>query len=327
MSRAIGMGLALTLILALSFLLSGMEAGLPLLSRLRIRHLRRQGRASAGVLHAFLERPEEFLWTILVGNTLTNLALLGGALIWLEARFPQHRAVAFVCLAALAFLLYAVADLLPKMLFRRFPTRLCLALARPFQLIHLVLRPVVAPVAWLANTLLWATGGQRFTGRLFGSREEFRSLLQDSAQALSGDERAMVNRVLDVQSQTVGSLMIPLAKATTIAAEVPLSEFFRICRETGRQRLPVLRRGAEAVAGVISLRSTLYRADIDRQRTVAEYMREPLYLEASLRLEEALKRFQRSGHRLGIVLDRDRREVGLIGLGDVLRYFFGELAI
>src|SRR2546422_6902294 len=48
--------------LALSFVLSGMEAGVFALSRLRIRQQMRAGRRSARVLHDYLENPENFLW-------------------------------------------------------------------------------------------------------------------------------------------------------------------------------------------------------------------------------------------------------------------------
>ena len=58
--------------LVLSFVLSGMEAGVFALSRLRIRQQMRAGKSSARVLHGFLENPENFLWTIFVGNTVAN---------------------------------------------------------------------------------------------------------------------------------------------------------------------------------------------------------------------------------------------------------------
>jgi putative hemolysin len=60
------------LCLLLSFLLSGMEAGVFALNRLRVRRLARAGKPSAKLLQRFLEKPEKFLWTILVGNTLAN---------------------------------------------------------------------------------------------------------------------------------------------------------------------------------------------------------------------------------------------------------------
>ena len=71
--------------LAVSFVLSGMEAGVFALSRLRIRQQMRAGKASAKVLHDYLENPENFLWTILVGNTVANFLILG----WLVAILHQ----------------------------------------------------------------------------------------------------------------------------------------------------------------------------------------------------------------------------------------------
>src|SRR5690349_5191650 len=63
--------------LALSFFLSGMEAGVFALSRIRIRQQMRAGRGSARALHEYLENPENFLWTILVGNTVANFFIFG----------------------------------------------------------------------------------------------------------------------------------------------------------------------------------------------------------------------------------------------------------
>src|SRR6266446_9191788 len=128
--------------LALSFVLSGMEAGVFALSRLRIRQHMRAGRRSAKVLHDFLENPENFLWTILVGNTVANFLILGWLILVLEQALRQHRLLFVLLFTVIVFLFYAFFDLLPKMLFRTYPTRLCMLLARPFRLIHLLLRPL-----------------------------------------------------------------------------------------------------------------------------------------------------------------------------------------
>ena len=52
--------LGLVACLGLSFWLSGMEAGVLALSRLRIRQQMRAGRPSAKVLHQFLENPDNY---------------------------------------------------------------------------------------------------------------------------------------------------------------------------------------------------------------------------------------------------------------------------
>jgi CBS domain containing-hemolysin-like protein len=312
---------------AVSFLLSGMEAGLPALNRVRIRHLARRGQSSARLLHGFLTAPEHFLWTILVGNTLANVTLLGLAFHRLHTWLGDRRLVLTAATAGTVFLLYMLAELLPKMLFRQFPTRLCLALARPFAVVHGVLRPAVRLIAGLAWTFLKVTGGKHVPGRLFQNREELRQLLQESAQSLSGEEQGMVNRVLDMQRITVGSLMVPLARVVCVPADAPLREVCRLCRETDHDRLPVRQPDGRGIAGVVSLPTILYREDCDLTQPAARLLEPALYLPEHHSLEAALRQFQRSGQRLAVVLDPQRREIGILTLTDILRFIFGEVAL
>ena len=118
--------------LAVSFLLSGMEAGVFALSRLRVRQQMRAGRRSAKILHDFLENPENFLWTILVGNTVANFLILGWLIQILFQRLQHHRFWFVLVFAMAVFLFYTFFDLLPKMLFRTYPNRLCMMLAIRF---------------------------------------------------------------------------------------------------------------------------------------------------------------------------------------------------
>ena len=119
----VGLGLCLLI----SFLLSGMEAGVFALNRLRVRRLARAGRRSARYLNHFLENPEKFLWTILVGNTLVNFLILGFALAKIHEWFRGERTIIIPLFAVTVFLFYTLFDLLPKMLFLAFPNALSLA--------------------------------------------------------------------------------------------------------------------------------------------------------------------------------------------------------
>ena len=340
-----------------SFFFSGMEAGVFALSRLRIRQQMRAGRPSAKVLHGFLENPENFLWTIVVGNTLANFVILGWLFAVLNAHLEHRVWLAFVFIA-LVFLFYAFFDLLPKMLFRMYPNRLCLGLARPFRLMHIALRPLVAVVEWCSRLLLRWTGGKTFMGHLFGNREELRLAMQESAQVFSSEERAMINRVLDLQSQTVGQITVPLdlspsppsksppspgelavrdveggegqiPMAVTVNAETRVSEVLEQARTHQRTRLPVweTRDGRRRIVGLVTLNTMLFQPNLDSTRPVAEHVKPALFLDGDLRLEVALRRMQRGGQRLAVVLGRDGREAGIISLEDILKTVFGEVKL
>src|SRR5580765_3188834 len=100
--------------LALSFVLSGMEAGVFALSRLRIRQQMRAGRRSAQVLHQYLEHPENFLWTILVGNTVANFLILGWLVVVFYRVLSRHWVWFVVVYVVTVFFFYTFFDFLPK---------------------------------------------------------------------------------------------------------------------------------------------------------------------------------------------------------------------
>jgi putative hemolysin len=314
--------------LAVSFFLSGMESGVFALSRVRIRRLMRAGHSNARRLHRYLEQPEEFLWTILAGNTLANIAIASLVVIGFQQWMRDHPWFFGAGFLVGTILFYAFCELLPKMLFRTYPNRLCLWLSGPFAVVHFVLRPVVALLRWLASGLLRWTGGQTFAGRLFGTREELRVLMQESSQELSSEERGMINRVLDLQNLTVSHVLVPMARATTVTTETPVAEAMLLCRERGLSRLPVWRADPQQrVAGLFNLKSLLYRADLDLAKKVGDYVQPATFVDADMRLEEAMRHLQRAGQRLAIVLARDGREAGIVSLQDLLKAIFGEVKL
>jgi putative hemolysin len=322
-----GIWLLFAVSLALSFLFSGMEAGVFTLSRLRIRQQMRAGRKSARALHDYLENPENFLWTILIGNTLTNFFILGWIVAVLFQLFQGHKIWFVPSFLLVTFLFYTFFDLLPKMLFRTFPNRLCMAMARPFRLVYLLLRPLVWLVERFSAALLKWTGGKVFTGHLFGNREELRSVMQESGQSLTSEERAMINRVLDLPSMTVRQIAKPLIQAITVSVESPVSEALELRRRHHFSRLPVweTREGNRRIVGYVSMDALLFHPNLNLQAPVAEHVRPALYLDEDLRLEIALRRMQRSGQRMAIVLGRNRREIGFVTLQDILKVVFGEV--
>ena len=321
----IGLGLCLLL----SFLLSGMEAGVFALNRLRVRRLARAGKPSAKLLNGFLENPEKFLWTILVGNTLANFVILGFSLVKIHEWFWGSRILIVAVFAVVVFLFYAFFDLLPKMLFRAHPNSWCLSAANVFRIVYLVLSPLVLIVADVSETILKWTGGKAFTGRLFGNREEMRAVMQESAQALTSDERVMINRVLDLQNFSVGQIAIPVAKIVAVEKDTPVADALKLVREKNVSRLPVweMRDGRRRIAGLLPVNTLLFSTTLDLQHPASAHMTPALFMEENVRLEIALRRMQRAGQRLAIVLARDGGEAGIVTLEDILKLMFGEVKL
>ena len=315
--------------MATSFLMSGMEAGVFALSRLRIRQQARAGNPRAAALYGYLERPEDFLWTILVGNTLANVLAVSLGFIGFNYWLAPWPALFWAAFVAGGVLFYTSCELLPKMLFRAYPNRLCLTLALPFGAMHFALKPLVGLMALFSRVLLRWSGGKRFTGHLFGNRDELRQVMQESAQGLTSEERVMINRVLDLQNITVRQVMVSMARAVTVPAQMPVKELLSLARERGFTRLPVWKNegGRQRIAGLVSLKSVLYQGVIDPAKTAGDYLKPAIFLDDEMRLEVALRQMQRTGQRLAIVLGADRVELGVVSLQDILKVIFGEVQL
>src|SRR5687768_18168220 len=103
--------IVLPICLATSFLCSGMEAGIFTLGRWRIAQQMRAGQVRAARLYAYLQNTENFLWTILVGNTLAlffAMWIIGVALI---RALPDQPALFWLFYFAAAFVFYGFCDL------------------------------------------------------------------------------------------------------------------------------------------------------------------------------------------------------------------------
>ena len=316
-------------LLSLSFILSGMESGVFALNRLRIQQQRRAGRKSADVLHGFLADSENFLWTILVGNTLANALALSVMIVTLFHWLKQSPAIFAAAALAVILVFYCLFELLPKTLFRLYPNRLCMAMARPFRLIHLVLKPFVWVVELFADALLAITGDKEYTGHMFRSRTELRQVMNESAASLTQAERGMINKVMDMQNKTVRQASTPIGLARCLSLQTGMKDALEFAREHRLTRFPVWNQRSEPrrIVGMVSLKRLLYEGNIDESRTVAHYVRSGIYLDEDLPLDQALRRMKNRGQRLAVVLDRNRREIGVVSLQDILRAVFGEVSL
>ncbi len=85
---------------------------------------------------------------------------------------------------------------------------MCLSAANSFRIVNFALSPLVLIVADVSKTILKWTAARRSPAGCSGNREEMRAMMQESAQAFTSDERAMINRVLDLQNFSVGQIAI-----------------------------------------------------------------------------------------------------------------------
>ena len=163
----------------------------------------------------FCKTPRIFLWTILVGNTVVNFVIFSLGFLQLQ-RDLGHRPV----LEGAGFLAgsFSILHRLRIGAQNRFPTLSQPAVPGDGVSVSVDSRDSCRRwwriVAWFSRGFLRWTGGRAYTGRLFGSRDELRFVMQEAAPDLTREEKAMINRVLDLPNRRVRHVMVPMANVT-----------------------------------------------------------------------------------------------------------------
>ena len=229
--------LLVVLCLLVSFVFSGIEAGILSVNRVRLKHRVKLRDRAALILELLLEKPERLLITVMVVTNLMNIFAITLTAHELIAHFGS-RGYWITLIAFLPVYLLGV-ELLPKSLFRKFPYRALAMLAVPLRFADLLLTPLHFVSESLTRLF---RGGEGNSKKLFVAREDFKYLtIQiERAGSLTSVERQMILGVVDFRNVTARDVMIPLPDVKSIPGNADLSDLIVRAKQTGIDRWPVL---------------------------------------------------------------------------------------
>jgi CBS domain containing-hemolysin-like protein len=306
---------------------SGTEMGLYSLNRLRLRlRVGRTGDAAARALLELANRREQSVLAILLTQNVMNylLAVATVSLI-LEATHMSSEAAEVYGAIILSPITFVFGDVVPKNWFQSQANRLMYPSVRLVQACVAVFR--YTGVLWVLSSitrLLARLTGQEAETAWRGARSEILGLLQETAATgtLSEEQTRMMERVMNLSTVRVGSIMIPRNHVVGLPANLDRAAFGEIVRRYNYSRLPVFSPDRRSVVGVVNVYDVL--AD-DTGGPLNAWVRPPLEIQASLSAMQALLQMRQGQVAMGMVVDPRRGFVGILTLKDLVEEIFGEL--
>ena len=299
--------LAVAVCALVSFVFSGVEAGILSVNRVRLKHRLKQRDRAAMKLNRMLARPDRLLVTVLVVTNLANIFALTFATQALARAFGPR---GYVLAGVVALPIYLLGvELLPKALFRRFPYRSLALLAGPLELANLFL----TPLHLLGEALFRLFFGRRPAERtkLFVAREDFKYLTIQSEHegTLTRDERQMIHNVVDFRAIAARDVMVPMEKVHAIPARAPLAELLARSTAAHIDRWPVLADTGEIIGLVNVLDIAL---DGRRDGIVESYQRRIVKVAPNEPAHSVLRKLRAARTTLAAVLEAGARPVGIV---------------
>ncbi len=299
--------------LMISFIFSGIEAGILSLNRVRLRHRLKIKDPAAIKLQRLLAQPERLFVTVLLVTNFMNICALILAAQEFVRRFGN---IGYVMAAAVALPIYLLGlELLPKSLFRRFPYRALAALSEPLRLIDLLLSPLFAVVWWLVKPLVAQKSEQ--PKKLFVAREDFKYFTIESERqgTLTKVERQMIHNVVDFRKIRAKEVMVPMEKVRAVSSDATTAQVLQIFRETKVDRLPVVSASGE-ITGLVNVFEVL--VEPLQSEKVSAYQRRIVTAGENEEAYHVIRKLRAARSTLAAVVDASAKPLGIVSSEDLL---------
>lgn len=316
----------LLLLIILSAFFSSSETGMMALNRYRLRHLSKTGHRGALRADRLLARTDQLIGVILIGNNFVNI--LASAIATLIAVRIWGDAGVVIATIGLTIIILIFSEVTPKTLAALYPEKIAFPASHALEPLLKLLYPVVWTLNLITNNLLRLMGvrleGDQGSDHL--SREELRTLVNESGSMLPGRHQDMLLSILDLEKVTVNDIMVPRNEIVGIDLDDPMDEILRLVRGSQHTRLPVYRSDINNTVGILHLRniSRLLHTDEINKATLMQLCREPYFIPESTPLHTQLFNFQKERRRIGIVVDEYGDVLGIATLEDILEEIVGE---
>jgi CBS domain containing-hemolysin-like protein len=297
--------------LGVSFFVSGTEAGILSLHRLRLRRLARRKDRAAIQLQQLLEQPARLLVTALVITSLLNIVALVLLVNILVSWFGWAGYFLTLVLALPLFLL--VAELLPQAIFRRVAYKELASLAVPLDIVAKILAPAIYVGSLIAKSLL----GLKRPREIFVAREDLKYVTSEIERMgmLSSIERQMIHNVVDFRSVRVRDVMVTISNVVTVRPETTIEQLIEVSRRSQFDRYPVVDSRGKIV-GMVSVFDLV--VDQPSISAVRDYIRRILTVRSDDQASIVLRRLRAAPSSLAAVVDEQGNTIGIVSVEDLL---------
>ena len=315
------------------------EIALVTVRRSRIRQLTEEGDQRAKRVGRMTDKPGRLLATIQIGITFIGFlaAAFAGASIaqsladTLRDMGPFSTSADVLALLIVTVIVSLVTivfgELVPKTLALAHAERYALTLARPIELLGVILSPVV----WLLTTV---THG---ITRLLGVRdmsdealttEELRILVERSGElgTIEAEEEQMIGSILELGERRVHEVMVARVDMVALAVDASLGDIVETIVSEGHSRIPVYDGNIDNIVGMLYAKDLLpYLVGEDRPPAIRRLVRTPLFVPESMLVDDLLHSLQHRRVHIAIVLDEHGGTAGLVSIEDLIEEIVGEI--
>ncbi|MGD8628081.1 MAG: hemolysin family protein [bacterium] len=304
-------------LLYLSSVFSGSETALFSLKTYQVRRLRAKPSRRSIKVESLLADPHHLLVTILVGNTLVNVAASSIGTNLVGKVFQEN--VVGISVVVMTVLILIFGEVVPKTFAVSNPLRVSLSTV-----------PVISAVVRLLEPLRRVTeAAVSFADRLKPERpssyepdspgDVVEALAMGHAEGVIDQfEGEVLGRIFRIENLSVLNIMTPRTEVLMLSSEVTLGEALGTIKSSGFSRVPIFdAEERDSIRGVLYTKDLLHKQGSPQLR-VSEIARRPVFVPESKQVVDLLREFVTGKAHFAVAIDEHGSFAGIVTLDDIL---------
>lgn len=191
-----------------------------------------------------------------------------------------------------------------------------------------ILNPLVWALTASINFMIILLGGKERVKHPFVTEDKIKMMLKVGEQegTIKKHEREIIHNVFELSYTKASDVMTPLENMVCIEESKTIDTALDLINESGHSRIPVYKQTFDNIIGMIYVKDFIKFSDHDRSRIqINQILRPILIVKAEREIHPLLKELQQKKMNISVVVDDDKKVIGLISVEDILEELVGEI--
>lgn len=290
----------------------------------------------SGVVYRYLTNlinfPRRLLVTILIGNTLVNVAIsiVGVSLaIDISAYFNISLDITLIIqIIVITILILLFGELFPKVIASKNPFKFAKIIAIPLYYCNIIIYPVAETITEIIKLSSSKLSFDKSKSAL--TKEELIDLANIGKEkgTIEEDEHSLISSLVSFAGLSVNEVMTPRVDIKAVSIDDDYEKIINVITTSGHSRIPVYRDSIDEIVGILFAKDLLAfvkNPDLVKKFSLESLLKKTLFIPETKLINELLKEFQEKKVHLAIVVDEYGGTAGLISLEDIIEEVVGDI--
>ncbi len=314
----------LILVLCSAFF-SMVETALTCCNRVRLKVRAEDGSASAKLVLRILNRYDQSLISLLIGNNIVNIGASSIATIIAMGLIKDDGVATLVSTIVMTVLIFMFGEIIPKNIGKAHSDKVAQILCYPLALIYVITYPLMQ----IFNFILWCFKKifKMTNDEATLTEDEFQDIVESVEEegVLDEEESDIIQAAVDFNDITVKTVMTPKEKMVTLNfKELSKESLLKSINDIRYTRIPVYNGNPDNIIGIFNVRKFLKAAFLAKRLVIKQALSEVISVNENEELDNLVDLFKTKKCHMAIVKNDEGAVVGLVTMEDALEELVGE---